>query len=159
MHRIVARAFVLEESLPVLDIPFGKAPAIFLVLLVAVADRLAVIDRERRPAVLLVALVLVIADHDQRIDIGAGKRLRHVLDAGARDVLACHQVLRRHHVGELGIGLLEQIAVSDGAAFLVAVLDVAVGLDEALQRFIGSKQHGRVGRTEPEHDFSHRLFL
>src|SRR5215510_6698394 len=103
MYRIVARAFVLEERLPILDVPFGKAPAILLVLLVAVADRLAVIDRERRPAVLLVALVLIIADHDQCIDVSSGECLRHVPDAGARDVLALDQMLRRYDVGELGV--------------------------------------------------------
>src|SRR5215813_9570164 len=93
MHRIVARLFVLEKSLPVLHVPFGKSPAILLVLLIAVADAVAVIDRKGRPAVLLVALVLVVADHDQRIELGAGERLCDVLDPGAGDVLARNQML------------------------------------------------------------------
>src|SRR5215471_3297270 len=158
MHRIVARLLVLEESLPVLHVPFGKAPAIFLVLLVAVADGVAVIDREGRTAVLLVALVLIVADHDQHIELGTGVRLRHVLDRGARDVLARHQMLGRHHVGELGIGLLQKVAIGCRTAFLVAVLDIAVGLDKTLQRLVGGEQHGRVGCSEPEDNSSHRPF-
>ncbi len=82
-----------------------------------------------------------------------------MLDAGARDVLALDQVLGRHHVGELRIGLLQQIAVGDRAAFLVAMLDLLVGLDEALQRLVGGEQHGRVRCSEPEHDLGHRLVL
>ena len=73
MHRIVARAFVLEEGLAVLHVPFRKALAVFLVLLVVVADGVAVVDRERRPAILLVAFVLVVAHDDQRIEIGVGQ--------------------------------------------------------------------------------------
>src|SRR5215472_17175109 len=159
MHRIIARLLVLEESLPVLHIPFGKAPAIFLVLLVAVADGVAVIDREGWAAVLLVALVLIVADHDQRIDLGAGERLRHVLDRRAGDVLARDKVLGRYHVGELGVGLLQKIAVCDRPALLVTVLDVPVGLDKALQRLVGGEQHRRVGCSEPEHDFGHGWFF
>ena len=113
MDRVVARALVLEERLPVLYVPFREAPAVFRMLLVAVADGVAVVDRERRTAVVLVALVLVVAHHDQSIDLGVGERLRHMLDRGARDVLARDEVLGRHHMGELGIGLLQQVAIGD----------------------------------------------
>jgi hypothetical protein len=156
MHRIIARRVVLEEPLPVLHVPVRIVLAIILVLLVAVANGVAVVDREGRAAVLLIALVLVVADYDQHVELGAGERLGDVPDAGTGDVLALDQMLRRHHVGKLGIGLLEQVAVSDGATFLVTVLNVAVGLDEALQRLVGGEQHGRVGCSEPEHDLGHR---
>ena len=109
MNRIVARAFILEEALAVLHVPLWEALAIFVVLLVRVADRVAVVDRESRAAVLLVALVLVVAQHDQRVDLGAGERLRQALDRAARDVLAGDEMFRRHHVRHLRIGLFEQI--------------------------------------------------
>ena len=50
-----------------------ESAAVVLVLLVAVADGVAVIDREGRAAVLLVALVLIVAHHDQRIELGVAQ--------------------------------------------------------------------------------------
>ena len=155
MHRIVARAVVLEERLAVLHVPFRKALAVFLVLLVRVADGVAVVDRERGTAVLLVAFVLVVTHDDQRIEIAVGEGLRHALDGVARDVLPGDEVRGRHQMRHLRVGLLQQFAVGDRTAVLVAVLDLLVGLDEALQRLVGGEQHRRMRRAEPEHDLGH----
>ena len=155
MHGIVARAFVLEEALAVLHVPFGEALAVFLVLLVRIPDGVAVVDREGGAAILLVAFVLVVAHDDQRVEIAVGERLRHALDGVARDVLPGDEVRRRHQMRHLRVGLLQQLAVGDRAAVLVAVLDVLVGLDEALQRLVGGEQHRRMRGAEPEHDLGH----
>jgi hypothetical protein len=159
VDRIVARPLILEEALPVLHVPFREAGAVVLVLLVAVADAVAVIDRERRPAVVLVAFVLIVAHHDQRVDFGFGQRLLQLLDGVAGDVLTGDEVLGRHHMGELGIGLLQEVAIGDLPSLLVAVLDLLVGLQETLERLVGCEQHGRVGCSQAEHDLGHRLLL
>jgi len=52
IDRIVARRAVLEETLAVLDIPFGIALTVQRVLGGAVGDGLAAINGESRPAVL-----------------------------------------------------------------------------------------------------------
>ena len=147
---------VLEEALAILDVPFRKAPAVLFVLLVRISDGVAVVDRERRPAVLLVALVLVVAHDHERIEIGSGEPLLHRLDGVARNVLTGDEIFRRDHVREFRVGVLKQVAIGDRPAFLVAVLDRLVGLDKALQRLVGGKQHRRVGGAEPEYDIGHR---
>ena len=68
IDRIGARLAVLEEALPVLDVPFRKTLVVLLVLLVAVEDGLAVIDRESRPRVFQIGFVLVVAHDDERIE-------------------------------------------------------------------------------------------
>jgi hypothetical protein len=60
VNRIVARLVLLEERGAVLDVPVRQM-RIGLVLLVVVADGVAEIDREGGPAVLQIALVLVVA--------------------------------------------------------------------------------------------------
>ena len=159
MHRIVARPLVLEEGLPVLHVPFRIALLVGLVLLVAVADGVAVIDRKRRPAVLLVALILIVAHDDQRIERCSAQPLLQVCDGRARDVLAGDQMLGRHHVRKLRVGLFEQVAIGDRPALLVVMADFLVGLDEARKRLIRGKQHGRVRRSQAEHDLGHRMLL
>ena len=154
-HRIVARLLLLEERLAVLHVPFGEPLAVFLVLLVAVADRLAEIDREGRAAVFLVALVLVVAHHQQRIELRLVQGLGEAPGGGARLVLARHQLLRRRHGGELRIGLLQELRIGRRIALLVAVLDLLVGFQEARQRLVFGEQHRGVGRSDPEDDLGH----
>ena len=155
MDRIVARPFRLEEALAVLDVPVGIM-RIGRVLDVAVADGVAEIDRKSRPAVLAIAFVLVVAHHDQRIETRRAQGLADVPHRRAGDVLPRHQMLRRHDMGELGIGLLQQVAVGDRPALLVAMADVLIGFQEARQRFIRCEQHGRMRGAEPQHDLGHR---
>ena len=151
---IIARRIGLEEGRTVLDVPLRQV-RIGRVLGVTVADGVAVIDREGRPAVFQIALVLVVAEYDQRIERGGADRLAQALHRGARDVLARDEVLRRDHVRELRIGGFEEIAIGDLAAFEVAVLHLLVGLDEPRQRLVGCEQHRRMRGAGSEHDPGH----
>src|SRR5215216_594561 len=74
----------------------------------------------------------------------------------ARLVLPRDEVCRRHQVGKLRVGFLQQLAIGDGPPLLVAMPDVLVGLDKPRQRLVGREQHRGVGRPQPEHDLGHR---
>jgi len=45
--------------------------------------------------------------------------------------------------------LFQKLGIGGGASFLVAMLDLLVGLCKTRQRFIGSEQHRRVGAASP----------
>ena len=146
VDRIVARLAVLEEALPVLHVPFREALVVLLVLLVAVEDRIAVIDRKGRPAVLQIGFVLVVAHNDQRIELGAVERLAQTRPSRRAPCSGARPDARGATMSAIfGIGLLQKLGVGDGPAFLVAVLDLLIGLEKARQRLVGREQHRRVG--------------
>ena len=156
MHRIVARAFVLEEApggsaRTIPESACGSPRAARSSCGWCRRNRSRTRDGNppcsfrsgRRPCTISASRLAV------------GERLRHALDGVARDVLPGDEVRGRHHMRHLRVGLLQQLAIGDRAAVLVAVLDLLVGLDEALQRLVGGEQHRRVRRAEPEHDLGH----
>ena len=153
--RIGARLTFLEKPLPVLHVPFRETLVVLLVLLVAVEDRVAIIDRKGRPRVFQIGLVLVVAHDDERIEPGAVECLAQMRHGGAHLVLPRHQLGRRDHLGHLRIGLFQQLRIGGGPALLVAVLDLLVGLLEARQRLVGGKQHRCVRASGSENDFGH----
>ena len=128
---------------------------ISLVLLGFVADELAEIDREGRPAILQVALVLVVAKDDQCVERGGAEHLTQMLAGGPRTVLALHELGGRDHAGHSRVGFFEQIAVGYRAAFLVVVLDDPIGFKETGQRFIRGEKHRRMRRPESQYDLGH----
>ena len=85
----------------------AMAVAVLLVLLVAVEDGVAVINRECRPAIFQIALVLVIAHHDERIEPGVVERLADMGDRGARLVLPRDDFGGLGHGRHFGIGLFQ----------------------------------------------------
>ena len=159
IDRIGARGVILEKALPVLDVPFRKTLMVLLVLLVAVEDGVAVIDREGRPGVFQIGFVLVVAHDDQCIELRAVERVADVGHRRPHLILPRHERCGRDHRRHFGVGLFQKLGIGRGPAFLVAVLDVLVGLGETRQRFIGSKQHRRVGATEPENNLCHPHLL
>src|SRR5581483_3029935 len=116
---------------------------------------LAVVDRNRRPAVFQVALVLVVAEYDEGIELGGAQYLAQALRRRAGGILSGDQLLRRNHVGELWVGLDQKLVVAGRVALLVAVLHLHVGFEKARQRFVRRKQHGGMRRPHAEHDPGH----
>src|SRR5260370_14025388 len=143
IDRIVARLDGLEESGAVANVPVGQA-GVGAVLGVAVADGVAAVDRKSGPAVLQIAFVLVVAEHDESVEGRRVERVAQTARRGAGDVLAGNEIFQRHQMGELGIGLFQEVSIGDGPALLVAVLHLLVCLRKARQGLVRRQPHGRM---------------
>ena len=130
-----------------------------LVLLVVVADGFAVIHRNGWATVLQIAFILVVTEDDQGVEICLAQDLAQMPHRFACLVLALHEMSGRDHVGHGGIGLLQELAVGNRAALLVAMLDLLISFNEARQRLVRGQQHRRMRRSHPEHDPGHRPIL
>ncbi len=80
---------------------------ILLVLLVAVEDGLAVIDRESRPRVFEIGFVLVVAHDNERVELGGVEGLAEMRHRGAHLVLSRHQFGGCDHGRHLWIGFFQ----------------------------------------------------
>ncbi len=152
VDRIVARLLLLV-------IARGGQPRPFRALEIGrerhVADRVAVIDEDRRQVVLVEQLLLVVADDDQRVEFGAAHALPQMLDRRLRFVMARGKALRRQFRQGSRVGAGQQFLIGRGVALLVEKVADPVAVDKARPVLGRGIQHRGVRGGDPEDDFGH----
>src|SRR5215471_7392496 len=95
-----------------------------------IADRLAVIDDERRHVVVVIEFLVVIADNDQSIELGTPQYLPEVSDPGLRFGMARGEPLRRQLDGDVRLGAPQKILVARRLPLFVEKIADPVTIDK-----------------------------
>ncbi len=149
---IIARLLLLV-------IPRGCKPRPFRALEIGrerhVADGVAVIDENRGQVVFVEQLVLIVADNDQCVELGAAHTLLQPLDRRLGLVVTCEEALRGQFRQRSRVGAAQQFLVGGGIALLVEKFAHPVAIDKARPVLGRGVEHRRVRRGDPEDDPGH----
>ncbi len=115
-----------------------------------VADRLAAIDYEARQVVVLVDFLVIVADDDQCVELGAPHRIPEMGDPGLRLGVTGGEPLRRQFGRDMRLRPMQQFFVCRRLSLLVEEVANRIAVDEARPILGRGVQHRGVRRADPE---------